>query len=115
MNELIYSPEIEEFLLQSGMHPDLTDLAWQTGLFRKEMRLGLASDASSLPMLPTYLTTDGVLPAEKPVLVIDMGGTNLRLARIVFPRRCRNGSPCGLSDARQLRRPYSRRISRADG
>ena len=84
MNEPLFSAEIEDFLLQSGMHPDLIDLGWQTGLFRKEMRRGLADASSSLPMLPTYLTTDGTLPAETPVLVIDMGGTNLRLARVVF-------------------------------
>ncbi len=84
MNEFVYSSEIDEFLLQTGMHPDLTDMAYQTDRFRREMRLGLTSASSSLPMLPTYLTTDGKLPAGKPVLVIDMGGTNLRLARVVF-------------------------------
>ena len=84
MNEYTRSPETEEFLLQTGMHPDLIDLQRQTSLFRREMQRGLAGDSSSLPMLPTYLTTDGVLPADKPVLVIDAGGTNLRLARVTF-------------------------------
>ena len=84
MNNIAYSPEIDEFLLQSGMHPDLIDMNYQTGRFRREMKLGLADASSSLPMLPTYLTTDGKLPAGRPVLVIDMGGTNLRLARVVF-------------------------------
>ena len=87
MNEYTRSPETEEFLLQTGMHPDLIDLQRQTSLFRREMQRGLAGDSSSLPMLPTYLTTDGVLPADKPVLVIDAGGTNLRLARVTFQYR----------------------------
>ena len=84
MNNFVYSPEIDEFLLQSGMHPDLIDMNYQTGRFCREMKLGLADASSSLPMLPTYLTTDGQLPAGRPVLVIDMGGTNLRLAKVVF-------------------------------
>ena len=84
MNEPMYSRELEEFLLQSGMHPDLIDLAWQTDIFRSELRQGLKDSTSSLPMLPTYLTTDGTIPAGKPVLVIDAGGTNLRLARVTF-------------------------------
>ena len=87
MNIFTRSPEAEEFLLQTGMHPDLIDIERQTILFRREMQRGLAGSASSLPMLPTYLTADGVLPAEKPVLVIDAGGTNLRLARVTFHSR----------------------------
>ena len=90
MNDLKYSHEIDEFLLSSGMHPDLIDLAWQTDVFRRELRLGLKDDSSSLPMLPTWLTTDGTIPAGKPVLVIDAGGTNLRLARVTFAE---NGEP----------------------
>ncbi len=84
MSNFPYSREIDEFLLQTGMHPDLIDMAWQTDAFRKEIRLGLRDNASSLPMLPTYLTTDGSLPQNEPVLVIDAGGTNLRLARVTF-------------------------------
>ena len=84
MNKSLRSSEAEEFLLQTGMHPDLTDIEHEISRFRREMRLGLASSASSLPMLPTYLTTDGALPADQPVLVIDAGGTNLRLARVCF-------------------------------
>lgn len=84
MNKPVYSPEIDAFLLRSGMHPALIDLSRQTEIFRRELQLGLRSCDSSLPMLPTYLTTDGAIPFGKPVLVIDAGGTNLRLARVVF-------------------------------
>ena len=79
-----YSSRTDAFLRKAGMHPDLIDLSLQTDIFRMELRQGLQDDASSLPMLPTYLTTEGTIPAGKPVLVIDAGGTNLRLARVVF-------------------------------
>ena len=87
MNEYKRSPETEDFLLQTGMHPDLIDVDRQTSLFRREMQRGLTGASSSLPMLPTYLTADGALPADRPVLVIDAGGTNLRLARVTFRPR----------------------------
>lgn len=48
------------------------------------MKLGLAEKGSSLEMIPTYIPYDHPVPTEKPVAVIDAGGTNLRVARLRF-------------------------------
>ncbi len=54
--------------------------------FAREMEAGLAGRRSSLPMIPAYIGTDGSVPPERPVIVIDAGGTNLRVATVRFAR-----------------------------
>ena len=49
--------------------------------FMKEMEAGLAG-VSSLPMLPTYLGIEEAEPNSSPILVIDAGGTNLRIVKV---------------------------------
>jgi len=46
--------------------------------FLAEMADGLNGEASSLAMIPAYVSISGALPMDKPVAVIDAGGTNLR-------------------------------------
>ncbi len=48
-----------------------------------EMQKGLDGE-SSIPMLPTYIEEKGEIPAGKPVLVLDAGGTNFRAAIVEF-------------------------------
>ncbi len=52
--------------------------------FRGEMQAGLAGRPGSLPMIPSYLTTDTPVPAGQPIVVIDAGGTNLRIGVVTF-------------------------------
>jgi hexokinase len=52
--------------------------------FLIEMDKGLAGETSSLAMIPTYITIDKPVPAFKPVIALDAGGTNLRVATVVF-------------------------------
>lgn len=52
--------------------------------FISEMEKGLAGLPSSLAMIPTYVTIDQPVPANRPVIVMDAGGTNLRVATITF-------------------------------
>jgi hexokinase len=52
--------------------------------FLAEMDLGLAGEKSSLAMIPTFISIDKPVPAFKPVVAIDAGGTNLRVATVVF-------------------------------
>lgn len=52
--------------------------------FRCEMEKGLAGEKSSLKMIPTFMTAHEALPVNKPVIVIDAGGTNLRIAVMQF-------------------------------
>lgn len=47
--------------------------------FIDEMEKGLGGEGSSLAMIPAYVGTEGLVPAGKPVAVIDAGGTNLRM------------------------------------
>ncbi len=52
--------------------------------FRSEMDKGLAGEASSLKMIPTFMTADGDVPVKEPVIVLDAGGTHLRIAVMSF-------------------------------
>lgn len=47
--------------------------------FLDEMEKGLNGEASSLAMIPAYVGTEGEVPFDRPVAVIDAGGTNLRI------------------------------------
>ena len=50
--------------------------------FVSEMERGLAGGASSLKMIPAYLDAQAPPSDGGPVIAIDMGGTNLRIALI---------------------------------
>lgn len=77
--------ETDGFLKNHLMHPDCINLHEQTDLFIEEMEKGLAGkEASSLLMLPSFISLDGDLPVNKRVIVIDAGGTNLRVAVVSF-------------------------------
>ncbi len=55
--------------------------------FIEEMEKGLAGKASSLAMIPAYVGTDGRVPSDTSVAVIDAGGTNLRIGIARFDAR----------------------------
>ncbi|MBQ4425416.1 MAG: hypothetical protein II882_06755 [Lachnospiraceae bacterium] len=77
-------PAVEVFLTEAGMHPDCIREDEALLAFVSEMERGLEDASSSFPMLPTYLSTEGRLPSGKPVLVLDAGGTNLRIVLLHF-------------------------------
>lgn len=52
--------------------------------FQSEMAAGLAGEPSSLKMIPSFVPVDGAVPQDTPVIVLDAGGTNLRVATVVF-------------------------------
>ena len=81
---MLYSEKVRVFLTRHNMEPERIDLAETTAAFLGEMELGLRGRESSLKMLPTYLTADGVLPMDEPAAVIDAGGTNFRTALVSF-------------------------------
>lgn len=83
-----YSAICNDFLCQYGMHPDFFDIEEQTAVFLNEMEKGLCGRNSSLLMLPTYISVDKPVPREDSVIVIDAGGTNLRIA-LVSPNQDR--------------------------
>ncbi len=73
----------ERFLARHGMLPDYKkDASVLLDCFCEEIDKRLRGENSSLALLPTYLKTGGEIPEDTPVLVLDAGGTNLRIARL---------------------------------
>lgn len=77
---------VREFFQKCQMDFDKIDFGEQCGIFLTEMERGLAGTAGSLAMIPTYIGVVDDIPVEKPIIVLDAGGTNLRVATIYFNR-----------------------------
>lgn len=54
--------------------------------FKKALEEGLAGRASSLEILPAYVSLPETLPEEGSVLAIDAGGTHMRIAEVFFEK-----------------------------
>lgn len=76
--------ETNKLLREISMHPDLTDIQEMTNAFLSEMEKGLQGEASSIPMIPTYISALGTPAENVPVIAVDAGGTNLRVALVTF-------------------------------
>jgi hexokinase len=55
--------------------------------FLQEMQRGLEGKKNTLDMLPTYIEVGAEVPTNKRVIVIDAGGTNLRVATVYFDKQ----------------------------
>ena len=66
------------------MNPETIDLKAETQTFVQEMNQGLTEKPGSLKMLCTYIQPEGKIPLNEPVIVIDAGGTNFRVALVTF-------------------------------
>lgn len=75
---------LADFARYHGFHYGVCDPATLVKDLVIEMERGLRGDASTLPMLPSYLSPVASVPAGKTVLALDAGGTNLRAARVRF-------------------------------
>jgi hexokinase len=75
--------QVDRFLKQYGMDAESVDLEKNCRIFAEEMQSGL-DGASSLLMIPTYITMEKELPLGESVIAIDAGGTNFRVAVIHF-------------------------------
>ncbi len=76
--------KVAAFLTKHGMYHADIDMEETCGVFLDEMSQGLAGAKSSLAMLPTYIETEREVPRNKPVIVMDAGGTNFRVATVRF-------------------------------
>ncbi len=76
--------KVKDFLKKYGMDPADTNIDQICRVFLDEMQKGLAGRKSTLAMLPTYIETGKEIPRNKPVIVMDAGGTNFRAATVVF-------------------------------
>ncbi len=75
---------VKAFLSNQGMYHGDISIEGTCDVFLREMDRGLAGKKSSLAMLPTYIETEREVPRNKPVIVLDAGGTNFRAATITF-------------------------------
>ena len=103
------SAETYDFLTAIDMNPDQTDINAFMRAFLDEMDAGLAGRPSSLRMIPTYVSADGTPADDEPVIAIDAGGTNLRVALVTFS----GGRPTVLRE-KKCRMPGSRGEVSAD-
>jgi len=76
--------KVERFLTDNRMHHEGIDMDECCDIFREEMQRGLAGEDSSLAMIPTYIEVGKDIPTGKPVIVLDAGGTNFRVATVCF-------------------------------
>ena len=81
--------EAREFLEGHGMHPAAIDLKAGVADFLREMEEGLNGRRGGLEMIPTYLQAAGELPLNRPVIAVDAGGTNVRVALVSFDEQQR--------------------------
>ena len=99
--------KVIDFLKRHGMDYEDIDIDENCRIFLDEMQRGLDGQKSSLAMLPTYIETLREIPLNKPVIVMDAGGTNFRVATVYFdndkkPVICKeNGQPLGQNEKLQ--------------
>lgn len=76
--------ETEQFLRSVNMHPQQTDMRATMVDIMSEMERGLLGKMSSMPMIPTYISAQASPINGEPVIVVDAGGTNLRVGLCTF-------------------------------
>lgn len=77
---------VKDFLKRYHMDYENIDIEENCKIFIDEMKNGLEGKPSSLQMIPTYITVDKEIPLEEPIIVLDAGGTNFRVATCYFDR-----------------------------
>ena len=70
---------VRDFLQETGFIQTWEQMQPVEEAFIDHMQKGLKGEASSLPMLPAYLTVDALHDENRQVIVMDAGGTNLRV------------------------------------
>ena len=73
---------MQQYITEMGLEYSQKQFDACLTAFVSEMERGLAGDASSLKMIPAYLDAQAPPSDGGPVIAIDMGGTNLRIALI---------------------------------
>jgi hexokinase len=76
--------DILSFLDKHGMTAERIDPPKEAARMAEAMETGLREEGRGLPMIPTYLRTDGNVPLGEKAIVIDAGGTNFRCALVTF-------------------------------
>lgn len=77
---------VKDFLKKYRMDYENINMEDNCKAFITEMENGLEGRAGSLQMLPTYITVAKEIPLEEPIIVLDAGGTNFRVATCYFDK-----------------------------
>lgn len=75
---------VNDLLREMRMDLALFNADQLVDLFIVEMNKGLAGQPASLPMIPAYIGVKSAVPHKQPVIVVDAGGTNLRVCLVSF-------------------------------
>lgn len=73
---------VDDFLQKYGMHYKTINIDKHCAEFASQMKIGLTNQSSSLLMIPAYISLKSNLPDNEEVIVIDAGGTNLRIGTV---------------------------------
>ena len=73
-----------EFLKEQNLTAECYDLQAEIAHFREDMTRGLRGEESSLFMIPTFLSPEAGEIADQSIIVLDAGGTNLRVGSVSF-------------------------------
>ncbi len=76
--------QMETFLSRYNLRLGLEDLKRETDGFIADMHRGLQGSGSSMAMLPTYIQWAELPKDNRKTVVVDAGGTNLRVATVEF-------------------------------
>jgi hexokinase len=74
----------QQFLKNHKLYASEIDIKAITDDFIEEMKNGLEGKPGSLQMIPTYLSAEGKIKPNEPVVAIDAGGTNFRAVKMLF-------------------------------
>lgn len=75
---------VKKFMQQNQMDYSSIDIDHECRVFIEDMQKGLDGHRDSLDMLPTYIPMGDSIKINEPVIVMDAGGTNFRVAVIHF-------------------------------
>lgn len=76
--------KVDDFLKKYKMHHENIKIYEDCEEFLGDMDRGLNNEESTLKMLCTYIGDEGEIPVGEPVIVMDAGGTNFRVAVVNF-------------------------------
>ncbi len=75
---------VSTFIKKYSLSADVYDVKTEIAGFREEMGKGLRGEDSSLYMIPTFLSPDAAAVDAETIIVLDAGGTNLRVGAVTF-------------------------------
>ncbi len=79
--------KVMQFLESHGLYYADIDRQEVVRNLLQDMENGLSGKQSSLRMIPTYIQAGVDIPPHEPVIVIDAGGTHLRVAQVIFDEK----------------------------